>query len=86
VAVAVAQGRADWGLAIASVAHVYGLGFLPLADEHYDFFVPESRAQKPAVRAFLRALATAATRARLTALGFMPSEQAGSDEIPGACR
>jgi putative molybdopterin biosynthesis protein len=76
VAVAVAQGRADWGLAIASVAQAYGLGFLPLADEHYDFFVPESRIEKPALRAFLRALAAPSTRARLNALGFVPGEQA----------
>jgi putative molybdopterin biosynthesis protein len=86
VAVAVAQGRADWGVAIASIARAYGLGFLPLADEHYDFFVPESRAEKPALRAFLRALAASETRDLLAKIGFVPSEQAGSDAIPGACR
>ena len=31
VAAAVAQGRADWGVAIETVAERYGLGFLPLA-------------------------------------------------------
>ena len=30
VAAAVAQGRADWGVAIAPVAEAYGLGFLPI--------------------------------------------------------
>ena len=53
VAAAVAQGRADWGVAIAAVAGAYGLGFAPLADEHYDFFLPEARQDRPAVRAFL---------------------------------
>ncbi len=31
VAVAVAQNRADWGIAIESVARQYGLGFIPVA-------------------------------------------------------
>ncbi|WP_431267467.1 substrate-binding domain-containing protein [Dankookia sp. P2] len=70
VAAAVAQGRADWGVAIATVAESYGLGFLPLADEHYDFFLPEARAARPAVQAFLAALQAPGTRTRLAALGF----------------
>jgi putative molybdopterin biosynthesis protein len=70
VAAAVAQGRADWGVAIATVARAYGLGFLPLADEHYDFFLPEARATRPAVAAFLEVLASAEARARLATLGF----------------
>ncbi|WP_369412602.1 molybdopterin biosynthesis protein [Neoroseomonas alba] len=70
VAAAVAQGRADWGVAIAPVAGAYGLGFLPLADEHYDFFLPEARAGRPPVAAFLAALESPALRRRLTELGF----------------
>ena len=70
VAAAVAQGRADWGVAIETVARDYGLGFLPLADEHYDFFLPEGRAERRAVAAFLAALASDAVRARLAAAGF----------------
>jgi putative molybdopterin biosynthesis protein len=73
VAAAVAQGRADWGAAIATVAEAYGLGFLPLADEHYDFFLPEARAARPAVQAFLAALQAPEVRARLVALGFVPA-------------
>ena len=73
VAAAVAQGRADWGVAIATVAEAYGLGFLPLADEHYDFFLPEARAARPAVQAFLVALQAPEVRARLVALGFAPA-------------
>ncbi|MDO9709883.1 molybdopterin biosynthesis protein [Paracraurococcus lichenis] len=72
VAAAVAQGRADWGVAIATVAAAYDLGFLPLAEEHYDFFLPEARAERPAVRAFLAAIAMPAVQARLAALGFSP--------------
>ena len=46
VAAAVAQGRADWGLAIAQAAQAYDLGFIPLAQEHYDFaLVTRARGQ-----------------------------------------
>ena len=37
VAAAVAQHRADWGMTIAPVAHASELGFIPFAEEHYDF-------------------------------------------------
>ena len=40
VAAAVAQGRADWGVAIATVAEGAGLGFLPLQEEQFDFVIP----------------------------------------------
>ena len=76
VAAAVAQGRADWGMAISSVARDYGLGFLPVADEHYDLFVPEGRLERPAVRAFLDVLDGAEAGRRLSALGFVPSGRA----------
>lgn len=73
VAAAVAQGRADWGLAIEPVARAYGLGFLPLAEEHYDFVLVAARRDRPAVRAFLDALALPETRAALERLGFAPA-------------
>ena len=74
VAASVAQGRADWGLAIEPVAKLYGLGFLPVSPEHYDFLVVESRAQRPAVQAFLAALREPATRERIRALGMKPAD------------
>jgi putative molybdopterin biosynthesis protein len=70
VAVAVAQGRADWGLTIASVARQYGLGFIPIQDEHYDFAVPRTRLDRPAVQRFRALLEDAAVRAALAARGF----------------
>jgi putative molybdopterin biosynthesis protein len=70
VAVAIAQNRADWGVAIESVARQYGLGFLPLQDEHYDFAVPKARLDRPAVQRFRTVLQDATVRAALTALGF----------------
>jgi putative molybdopterin biosynthesis protein len=74
VAAAVAQGRADWGLAIENVARLHGLGFLPVADEHYDFFVADGRRERPAVRSFLAALASDEARAILAKLGFETAE------------
>jgi molybdopterin molybdotransferase/putative molybdopterin biosynthesis protein len=72
VAAAVAQGRADWGVAIQSVAAMYGLGFLQLAPENYDFLLVESRRERPAVAAFLQALADPAVRAQIGVLGMTP--------------
>lgn len=70
VAAAVAQGRADWGLAIESVARANDLGFLPYKDERYDFVIPKARRERPAVRAFVELLAERPTREHLDRLGF----------------
>jgi putative molybdopterin biosynthesis protein len=73
VAAAVGQHRADWGMTIAPVAHAAGLGFIPLAEEHYDFAVVTSRKQRPAMQAFLAALASPESRAALARAGFRPA-------------
>jgi molybdopterin molybdotransferase/putative molybdopterin biosynthesis protein len=75
VAAAIAQNRADWGVAIEPVARMYGLAFLPLAPEEYDFLLLQSRRERPAVRAFLSVLREPVTRARIRALGMEPSEE-----------
>ena len=73
VAAAVAQGRADWGLAIEPVAKLYGLGFLPVSPEHYDFLIVESRRERPALQAFLAALGDEQVRTRIRELGMEPA-------------
>ncbi|MCP4616736.1 MAG: molybdopterin biosynthesis protein [Bradyrhizobium sp.] len=73
VAAAVAQCRADWGMTIAPVAHAAGLGFIPYAEEHYDFALVKARKQRPAVQAFLDALASEAGRRALAQAGFRPA-------------
>jgi putative molybdopterin biosynthesis protein len=73
VAAAVASGRADWGVAIEPVAVAYGLHFIPLGPEHYDFALVAERRDRPAVRAFLSALADPDTRRALRRLGFQPA-------------
>jgi len=70
VGVAVAQNRADWGIAIETIAQQYGLGFIPAQDEHYDFIVPKARLARPAVQRFRAVLEDPVTRDALTALGF----------------
>jgi putative molybdopterin biosynthesis protein len=70
VAAAVAQGRADWGVAIAPAAREYGLGFIPVRDERFDFVVPKARWERPAVVAFREVLAEPSTREELERIGF----------------
>ena len=70
MAAAVAQGRADWGIAIETVARDTGLAFLPLREEEFDFVIPAARQHRPAVLAFCRLLAEPATRDLLARHGF----------------
>jgi putative molybdopterin biosynthesis protein len=70
VAAAVAQNRADWGMAIETVARQYELGFISLRDEHYDFAVPRSRLERAPVRRFCALLESDTLKAELRALGF----------------
>lgn len=72
IAAAVAQGRADFGIAIDIVARDRGLGFLPVAEERFDLVTTESRRARPAVRALIEELASADTRAALEARGLRP--------------
>jgi len=50
VAAAISQGRADWGVTIKTIADEAGLRFQPIQAEHYDFVVPDSRWNRPALR------------------------------------
>jgi putative molybdopterin biosynthesis protein len=74
VAAAVAQGRADWGVCIETVARNAGLDFLPLQVERYDFVIPVTRWDRPAVQAFIRLLDDPRVRARLNELGYRAHE------------
>jgi putative molybdopterin biosynthesis protein len=73
VAAAIVQNRADWGVAIEPVARLYGLEFLPIAPEQYDFLLLETRRYRPAVQAFLSALHDEVVRERIRACGMEPS-------------
>ncbi len=71
VAASIAQGRADWGVAIRPVAAELGLGFIPLAEEHYDFAVRTVTRNPGALAAFEAALARSGEALRR--LGFEKS-------------
>ena len=56
VAAAVAQGRCDVGVGVEAIAHIYGLDFIPIAEEVYDFLIPRDRLSKPSVKLFIETL------------------------------
>ena len=58
-------------MAIRSVAEDQGLGFIPLQDEEYDFIIPESRLQKPAVQALIGLLDEKPIIKRLEQIGLI---------------
>jgi putative molybdopterin biosynthesis protein len=70
VTAAVAQGRADWGVAISFVADAYRLGFIPLTEEHFDFILPKARRERPQVVAFLEACGSGEVQSALSRMGF----------------
>jgi putative molybdopterin biosynthesis protein len=70
IAAAVAQGRADFGIAIDIVAKDRGLGFLPVAEERFDLVTTEARRSRPAVAALIEELERPETRAALAERGL----------------
>ena len=57
-------------MAIESVARQYGLGFIAVQDENYDFIVPKARLERPPVQRFKALLEEASVRDALAAIGF----------------
>jgi molybdenum cofactor synthesis domain-containing protein len=56
VASAVKFGKADVGIGIRPVAELNGLDFHPIAEEEYDFVIPQDRVTEEAIKKFLEAL------------------------------
>jgi putative molybdopterin biosynthesis protein len=56
------------------VARLYGLAFIPIAPEDYDFLLVESRRERPAVAAFVAALRDENVREKIRALGMRPAD------------
>ncbi len=75
VAAAVAQGRADWGMTLDTLAAASGLGFLFVRDESFDFAVREDRWDRPGVAALRDLLASDEGRSILRGLGFVPTDR-----------
>ena len=75
------RGRRRGGAGPGGLGHrdragrrLYGLGFLPIAPEDYDFLLVESRRDRPAVQAFLAALRDETVREKIRALGMRPAD------------
>ncbi|MBQ9014648.1 MAG: molybdopterin biosynthesis protein [Firmicutes bacterium] len=77
VAAAVAGDSCDAGMGILSAAKAMDLDFIPIADEEYDFAIPEEYLQLPHVQAFLEVLGSDAFRARVQRLGGYTFERTG---------
>ena len=64
----VLAGEADVCLATRSAARAFGLEFIPIRGERYDFVLRKSTAELPAVKAFLDVLQRASPRRKLEML------------------
>ncbi|MEG1944332.1 MAG: molybdopterin biosynthesis protein [Oscillospiraceae bacterium] len=69
VAAQIASGTADAGLGVFAAAKMYGLEFIPLFDEQYDFLVLKSALALPCVQSFIDTIKSVDFRKRLLALG-----------------
>ena len=69
VAAFIASGSADIGMGIYSAAEMYGLDFIPLYDEEYDFLVDERYIGDEKVKAFIGILSDEEFIGRLNELG-----------------
>ncbi len=69
VAAQIASGNADCGLGIYSAAKMYGLDFIPVCIERYDFLVSEEACEKEAVKAFFEILESNELKQRLERMG-----------------
>ncbi len=78
VARAIASGEADVGLCIRWAAAQYGVNFIPLRWERFDFITLKERLTKGSVSAFIKALRSEEFRNALSSLqGYRIGEDAG---------
>lgn len=80
VARAIAEEKADVGVAVQAAALAYGLDFLPLTTERYDFVIPAEVWERPPVQALARWLSTQEARQGIEALGGYDVRETGKVE------
>jgi putative molybdopterin biosynthesis protein len=78
VAIQVATGSADCGMGIYSAAKIYGLDFIPICDEEYDFIAPAEYIDSKLVRDFLGIIGSEEFRDKLVELGGYSTEGCGT--------
>ncbi len=69
VAALIAAGNADAGLGIYSAAKMYGLDFIPVCNETYEFLIDKEYLENPMVKEFLGVLYSAEFKLRLDEMG-----------------
>jgi putative molybdopterin biosynthesis protein len=79
VAAAVLHRRVDVGLGIKTAAEMYGLDFVPVAEEYYDFLILRKRLQKEVVKSLLDTLRSNEFKSELSekAPGLVPTDKTG---------
>jgi putative molybdopterin biosynthesis protein len=65
VAFSILQGKAEAGLGLKACADRYGLDFIPLVKESYDFLVQKTRLEKSSVKTFIDVLSSGQFRSEL---------------------
>jgi molybdate-binding protein/DNA-binding XRE family transcriptional regulator len=70
IANAIALGAADAGIATRDAALVFGLDFVPLAEERYDLALPLALLRDVRIQRWFDTLASAPVRRELTSLGY----------------
>lgn len=83
VAAAVAEGKADAGLAIQAVARQYRLGFVPLVEERYDLVIWRRDVFEPSVQRLLTFCQTETFLERARALGGYDVSRLGTVHYNG---
>lgn len=69
VAALVASGSADAGMGVYSAAKVYGLNFIPVCEEQYDFLMPARFAELEVVKNFIEILKSEEFKIELDRMG-----------------
>lgn len=78
VAAAISQGRADAGVCVELAAKMYGLPYIPLQYEHFDFIVNKKSLNKNAVLTFLSYLSSDVGRKTIDShYGYKSDEKTG---------
>jgi len=73
----VAEGHADVGLGVESIARLLGLGFVPVQTERFDLVIPSAFTSHPGVERLLEALVSRDVRAEIEALGGYSTRETG---------
>lgn len=56
IGAAIKLGRADMGIGVKTIANIYGLNFISLTEENFDFLIRENSIKREAVKNFIRTL------------------------------